>query len=190
VAERYATLFGHGTAGLRGESAAGSGFVLELSPRLLPDDDWLVAETARLAEELGLPVVVTNDVHYAKPEDQEIHDVLTAIRHDRSLETLLQARAGRGVPGGHELLALPLGEPPTASVDPVPRGVARGTAASSEIAAGCRVDSRSSAIASGLRRAQGRDAVQPPLVAVLGWAKRRYHPMTPAVVRQLAHELT
>ena len=82
VAERYAALFG------RGDGPATSGFFLELSHHLLPDDDWLVAEAAALADELGLPVVVTNDVHYARPEDRELADVLTAIRHGRSLETL------------------------------------------------------------------------------------------------------
>ena len=61
MAERYAQVFG------RGDSAARSGFILELSHHLLPDDDWLASETARLAGELGLPVVVTNDVHYALP---------------------------------------------------------------------------------------------------------------------------
>ena len=60
VAERYATLFG------RGDGPATSGFFIELSHHLLPDDDWLVAEAAALAEALGLPVVVTNDVHYAR----------------------------------------------------------------------------------------------------------------------------
>ena len=38
VAERYARLFG------RGDGPAGSGFFIELSHHLLPDDDWLVAE--------------------------------------------------------------------------------------------------------------------------------------------------
>ena len=37
VAERYATLFG------RGDGPATSGFFIELSHHLLPDDDWLVA---------------------------------------------------------------------------------------------------------------------------------------------------
>ena len=40
----------------------------------------------RWPSELGLPVVVTNDVHYARPEDRELHDVLTAIRHGRTLD--------------------------------------------------------------------------------------------------------
>ncbi|HET9853369.1 MAG TPA: PHP domain-containing protein, partial [Candidatus Limnocylindrales bacterium] len=61
---------------------------IELSHHLLPDDDWLVAEHVALADELGLPVVVTNDVHYARPEDRELHDVLTGIFHGRTLETL------------------------------------------------------------------------------------------------------
>ena len=90
VAERYATLFG------RGDGPATSGFFIELSHHLLPDDDWLVAEPAALAEELGLPVVVTNDVHYARPEDRELHDVLTAIRHGRTLDTLADLRRPDG----------------------------------------------------------------------------------------------
>ena len=71
VAERYAALFGRA----RRRPRQRRGFVLELQHHLLPDDDWLVAETARLAEELGLPVVVTNDVHYARPEGRELQDV-------------------------------------------------------------------------------------------------------------------
>jgi len=66
VAERYARLFGSaigGDSGGRRPAVAAAGFVLELGHHLLPADDWLVAETAALAEDLGLPVVVTNDVH-------------------------------------------------------------------------------------------------------------------------------
>ncbi|HEY4754224.1 MAG TPA: PHP domain-containing protein, partial [Candidatus Limnocylindrales bacterium] len=71
AAERYARLFGSASASSASasssSSAAAAGFVLELSHHLLPDDDWLASETARLAAELGLPTVVTNDVHYARP---------------------------------------------------------------------------------------------------------------------------
>ena len=194
VAERYATLFGHGTAGLRGESAAGSGFVLELSHHLLPDDDWLVAETARLAEELGLPVVVTNDVHYDRPEGRELHDVLTAIHHGRSLPELRDLRRPDGesyLKGAADLLALPPGEPSTAAADPVlARAWRAGIAASAEIAAGCRVE-----LTFERYRFPGFDVPrgETPFSHLMSlcWegAKRRYHPMTPAVVRQLAHEL-
>ena len=54
LAERYGALFG------RGDGPASSGFFIELSHHLLHDDDWLVAESAALAEDLGLPVVVAN----------------------------------------------------------------------------------------------------------------------------------
>ena len=115
VAEGYARLFGRArAAGARvpGRSPR-PGFVLELSHHLLPDDDWLVAETARLAGEVGLPVVVTNDVRYARPEDRELHDVLTAIRHGRSVETLAELRTPSGehyLKSGAELAALPPGD--------------------------------------------------------------------------------
>ena len=103
VAERYATLFG------RGDGTATSGFFIELSHHLLADDDWLVAEAAALAEATGLPVVVTNDVHYARPEDRELADVLTAIRHGRSLDTLGDLRRPDGesyLKSGAELASL------------------------------------------------------------------------------------
>ena len=103
VAERYATLFG------RGDGTATSGFFIELSHHLLADDDWLVSEAAALAETTGLPVVVTNDVHYARPEDRELADVLTAIRHGRSLDTLGDLRRADGesyLKSGAELAAL------------------------------------------------------------------------------------
>ena len=90
VAERYAARFG------RGDAPVSSGFFIELSHHLLPDDDWLVTESAALAEELGLPVVVTNDVHYATPDDRELHDVLTAIKHGRTLDTLADLRRPDG----------------------------------------------------------------------------------------------
>jgi DNA polymerase III alpha subunit len=188
LAERYATVFG------RGDSAGRSGFILELGHHLLPDDDWLAAETARLAEELGLPVVVTNDVHYALPEGRELHDVLTAIRHGRTLAELGDLRRPDGesyLKSGADLLALPPGDPATAESDPVlARAWREGIAASAEIAAACRV-----ALAFERYRFPGFPVPkgETPFshLSELCWAgaRRRYHPLTPAVLRQLAHEL-
>ena len=93
VAERYAALFGAGRLGGR-EPASSSSSSTTSSPTTTGSS----SETARLAAELGLPVVVTNDVHYALPEGRELQDVLTAIRHGRSLRELARpAPAGRGV---------------------------------------------------------------------------------------------
>ncbi|HKF86362.1 MAG TPA: PHP domain-containing protein, partial [Candidatus Limnocylindrales bacterium] len=188
LAERYAKLFG------TGESAGTSGFVLELSHHLLPDDDWLASETARLAEELGLPVVVTNDVHYARPEGRELQDVLTAIRHGRSLAQLADLRRRDGesyLKGELELLGLPPADPSTIDADPVlARRWREGIAASSEIAAGCQVE-----LAFERYRFPGFPVPkgQTPFshLSELCWegVRRRYHPLTPAVVSQLAHEL-
>ncbi|MFI5042417.1 MAG: PHP domain-containing protein, partial [Acidimicrobiales bacterium] len=147
AAERYATTFATGRGGgvdARGDSVARAGFFLELSHHLRPDDDWLVAETARLAAELGLPVVVANDVHYARREDRELHDVLTAIAHGRTLDTLGDLRRPDGesyLKSAAELAALPPGSSEAALADPATaRAWAEGIATAGEIAASCTVD--------------------------------------------------
>ena len=182
AAERYATLFG------RGDGPATSGFFIELSHHLLSDDDWLVGEAAELAEAAGLPVVVTNDAHYARPEDRELADVLTAIRHGRSLETLGDLRRPDGesyLKSGEELAALgsTLGESASAAW-------AAGLSTAVELAASCSVD---------LGFEQYRfpgfpvpDGETPfSYLSQLCWAgaRKRYHPVTSAVVTRLAHEL-
>ncbi len=176
AAERLAACFGEG------------GFAIELSHHLLPDDDWLVDGSVALAADLRLPVVVTNGVHYARPEDRELHDVLTAIRHGRTLDTLADLRRVDGesyLKSGAELAALGSSlEGATA------RAWHEGIERSVAIAASCSVD---------LGFEQYRfpgfpvpDGETPfSYLSDLCWtgARRRYHPLTPAVVRQLAHEL-
>ncbi len=183
TAERYATLFG------RGDGPATSGFFIELSHHLRPDDDWLVAEAAALAEALGLPVVVTNDVHYARPEDRELADVLTAIRHGRTLDTLGDLRRADGesyLKSGEELAGLAA----AADGSPAARTWAAGISTAAELAASCSID---------LGFEQYRfpgfpvpDGETPfSYLSELCWAgaRKRYHPMTSAVVTRLAHEL-
>ena len=203
VAERYAALFESGTgpavASSRSGSssrggAAGAGFVLELSHHLLPDDDWLASETARLAAELGLPVVVTNDVHYALPDGRELQDVLTAIRHGRSLADLADLRRPDGesyLKGSPDLMALPPGDDATAVADPVlARAWREGIANSVDIAGACRVELTFERYRfPGFTVPKGQTPFSH--LSELCWegARRRYHPLTPAVVRQLAHEL-
>jgi DNA polymerase III alpha subunit len=181
VAERYATLFG------RGDGPATSGFFIELSHHLLPDDDWIVAESAALADAAGLPVVVTNDVHYARPEDRELADVLTAIRHGRTLDGLGDLRRPDGesyLKTGPELAAMVPGN------DRAARAWAAGISTAVELAASCKID---------LGFEQYRfpgfpvpDGETPfSYLSELCWAgaRKRYHPVTSAVVNRLAHEL-
>jgi DNA polymerase III alpha subunit len=188
AAEHYAALSG------RGDGPATSGFFLELSHHLLADDDWLVSETVRLAGELGLPVVVTNDVHYARSPDRELHDVLTAIRHGRSLDTLADLRRPDGesyLKGAAELLALPPGDPALERDDPaVARAWREGIAATTELAASCSVElDFAHARFPGFPVPKGETAFSHLVDLCHTGARRRYHPLTPQVVRQLAHEL-
>ena len=187
MAEEYARRFGG-----PGETIAGAGFVIELAHHLLPDDDWLVAESARLAAELGLPVVVTNDVHYARPEDRELHDVLAAIRHGRSLETLADLRTPSGehhLKSAAELAALPPGDPATS--DPrTARAWAEGLANAGALAAACTVDLGFERYRFPGFTVPGGETPFSYLVELChAGIRRRYHPVTPPVVRQLAHEL-
>ena len=52
---------------------------VELSDHLDPDDPALCDALAQLASEQGLGAVVTNNVHYARPEGRRLHDVLRCI---------------------------------------------------------------------------------------------------------------
>ena len=61
-------------------------FWLEVQNHGLPDEHVVTAGMFRLAAELGLPVVATNDAHYLRREDAEAHDVLLAIGTGKDLD--------------------------------------------------------------------------------------------------------
>ncbi len=169
-------------------------FYLELSHHLLPDDDWLVAETAALADELGLPVVVTNDVHYARPEGREFQDVLTAIRHGRTLDELADLRREDGesyLKSGADIAALPPGDPAFARSDPrTARAWAEGIATAGELAASCSVDLGFEQYRfPGFPVPNGETPFSYLVELCHAGARKRYHPLTSAVVNRLAHEL-
>src|ERR687887_427234 len=60
-------------------SVFGERLFVELSDHLDPDDAALCDTLAMLAREAGLGCVVTNNVHYARPEGRRLHDVLRCI---------------------------------------------------------------------------------------------------------------
>ena len=60
-------------------SVFGDRLFVELSDHLDPDDPALCDELAALAGEMGLGCIVTNNVHYARPEGRRLHDVLRCI---------------------------------------------------------------------------------------------------------------
>ncbi len=54
----------------------------------LPEERAIVRQLIPLARSLGVPWVVTNDVHYAAPGGRLGHDVLGALRHQRALDEM------------------------------------------------------------------------------------------------------
>jgi DNA polymerase III alpha subunit len=182
AARAYAQRFG-GSDGL--------GFHLELSHHRLADDDWLVTETVALGSELGLPMVVTNDVHYARPEGREFQDVLTAIRHGRTLDTLADLRRPDGesfLKSWAEMAALPPGDGSLGR--DVARAWSAGIAHAAELAADCRVELGFEQYRfPGFPVPKGETPFS--YLSGLCWdgARKRYHPLTSAVVNRLAHEL-
>src|SRR5450759_4698913 len=204
AAERYARLFagreGGGPAAPRPDSGATASFFLEMQHHLLPDDDWLVAETALLAEEMGLPVVVTNDVHYARPEGREMQDVVTAIRHGRPLDELRDLRRPDGesfLKSADELMAVAGSTPPGGAALGF-AGAYAGTMAAwvegignaGELAASCSVDLGFERYRfPGFPIPKGHTPFSYLEERCHDGARRRYHPISSPVLRQLAHEL-
>src|SRR5207245_11603212 len=62
------------------------GFWLEVQNHGIAEETLVTQGMFRLAKELGLPVVATNDAHYLRREDAEAHDVLLAIGTGKDLD--------------------------------------------------------------------------------------------------------
>jgi error-prone DNA polymerase len=54
----------------------------------LTEERVTTARLIEIARALDVPWVVTNDVHYARARDRMTHDVLCALRHTRTLDTM------------------------------------------------------------------------------------------------------
>jgi error-prone DNA polymerase len=82
----------------------GDNFFIELWDHHTAQEAFLCKHLADIGQKLDVPCLVTNDVHYAIPEKRIIHDVLTCIRHEVTLQT-----AGRRLrPNGAWYLKSPL----------------------------------------------------------------------------------
>ena len=62
------------------------GFWLEVQDHGIPEEQIVKEGMFRLATDLGLPVVATNDAHYLRRDDAEAHDVLLAIGTGKDLD--------------------------------------------------------------------------------------------------------
>ncbi len=74
-------------AGEYGDILGKDRFFLELQDHGMPDQRRLNGQLIRLAPETGLPLVVTNDLHYVRQDQSEAHDVLLCVGTGNNLDT-------------------------------------------------------------------------------------------------------
>ena len=84
LAGRYGEIFGRGR------------FYLEVQDHGLPEQRRLNEQLFKLGPEVGLPLVLTNDLHYVHAEQREAHDVLLCIGTATNLETPGRMRFNSG----------------------------------------------------------------------------------------------
>jgi len=60
-------------------------FFIEIQNQDLPDQHQVNPQLVALAEELGVGLVGTNDVHFLRPDDKKAHEVLTCISTGKTL---------------------------------------------------------------------------------------------------------
>ncbi len=164
-------------------------FVIELSHHLGPDDDWLVAELAELAERAGLPTVVTNEVHYADPDGHRLQDVLVCIRHGATLteaRELLLPNAEFRLKTGAELAVIGADLPDERSRRAWEAGMARSAA----IGQACRLELGFERYRfPGFTVPTGETAFSYLYQLAHDGLLRRYRPVTKQALKQLTHEL-
>ena len=83
-------------AGAYGEIFGKGNFYLEIQNHGLPEQQRLNEQLFRLGPEVGLPLVLTNDLHYVQARQQEAHDVLLCIGTASNLETPGRMRFNSG----------------------------------------------------------------------------------------------
>ncbi len=61
-------------------------FYIEIQNHGIPEEIELIPKLARLAGELGLKLVATNDCHFYEKEDHEAHDILLCLQTGKDLD--------------------------------------------------------------------------------------------------------
>jgi DNA polymerase III alpha subunit len=164
-------------------------FGVELSHHLEPDDDWLIAQLAELAEEEGLPTVVTNQAHYAQRGGHRLQDVLVCIRHGATLDEARELLLPNGeyhLKGATELASIGAGLPNAAAR----RAWADGMARAGAIGQACRLDLNFERYRfPGFTVPEGETPFSYLYQRAHEGLRVRYRPITRQAVKQLAHEL-
>ncbi|MBM3465181.1 MAG: DNA polymerase III subunit alpha, partial [Armatimonadetes bacterium] len=82
IAEDYLDMFGRGN------------FFIELMDHNISEQEPINSELIRLAKDMDIPLVATNDVHYLNPGDQAPHDVLLCIQTGKLLSDTNRLKFG------------------------------------------------------------------------------------------------
>ncbi|MEX1156972.1 MAG: PHP domain-containing protein [Chloroflexota bacterium] len=164
-------------------------FAVELSHHLEPDDDWLVAQLAELAEASGLPTLVTNQAHYATAGGHRLQDVLVCIRHGATLDQareLLLPNAEYRLKSAAELAAIGRQLPDARARRAWEAGMARAAA----IGQACKLDLNFERYRfPGFTVPEGETPFSYLYQIAHEGLRVRYRPITRQSVKQLAHEL-
>ena len=164
-------------------------FGVELSHHLEPDDDWLVAQLAELAEAAGLPTIVTNQVHYATPGGHRLQDVLVCIRHGATLDEARELLLPNGeyrLKGADELAQIGAGLPDARAR----RAWEAGMVGSAAIGRSCALDLNFERYRfPGFTVPEGETPFSYLYQRAHEGLRVRYRPITRQSVKQLAHEL-
>jgi len=67
------------------ETFGSDSFYLELQDHNIPELDTINKELLAISEELDIPVVATNDVHYIDPQDAHAHEILLCIQTNTTI---------------------------------------------------------------------------------------------------------
>ncbi len=163
--------------------------LVELAHHLEPDDDWLVARLAEVADAAGLPTVVTNEVHYAVRDRHRLQDVLVCIRHGATLEEareLLLPNAEYGLKDAAELARIGAGLPDERTRRAWVDGMARAGA----IGQACELDLDFERYRfPGFTVPEGETPFSYLYQLAHEGLRVRYRPITKRALNQLAHEL-
>ena len=65
----------------------GEDFYVEIQNHFLPDDPAVLREAPKIAQELGIKLIATNDIHYEKKEHALAHNILLHINKENAFET-------------------------------------------------------------------------------------------------------
>jgi error-prone DNA polymerase len=169
IAGEFAELFGKDS------------FYLELQHHRLPRHELLCQKLARLGKQTGLPIVATNNVHYARAEQRRLQDVLTCIKNHVSLDEakeLLYPNGERYLKSSAQMIRL---------FAPYPEAIAN----TMTIASRCdfALDSLKTSLPD-FPVPRGETVESYLRHLTYQGAKQRYGELTEPVTRQLEHELT